>query len=507
MPVPSAITDLSQTAGSNSPSGSESPITTDNYLRSHASFIALLNAALGNGSSVGFTQSGTGADVRTFQSKLREYVSITDFGTLGAGNDAAILQEAINAVQGTSMRLMIPGNTTVQLGTTGVTVTGALKLIGDSGRARTAITWTSTTMTAITVTCAAAVYFEGINFSGPSSCTAGGAISLSGTGGVANSFSQIKDCQFTNGYRQVYAPDAYAWEISGSYFNAPVSTGIYVGCTTDQDAGDSTIYGNVFANLGASASAIYQVGSGGLRITDNKMNGGADGYVMDLASGATTSILVFTGNSVENQTTAGVRMVNTAGGGSFSQVLIDGNQFAYQATPILLNDASVFILGACISNNVITAASGTGTTAAITCTAVPRALITGNIIYGSGTTVLGISVGSLSVDSRVSDDNLIYGCATDTSIAHTNVVASASSIALPTGFDVVQISGTTGITSIASGSAWKGKRVTLYFQGALTVTDGSNLTLAGNFTTTAGDTLTLVCYDGTNWAEESRSVN
>lgn len=40
MPVPSLITDLSTTAGSNSPAGSESPALIDDYLRAHASFIA-----------------------------------------------------------------------------------------------------------------------------------------------------------------------------------------------------------------------------------------------------------------------------------------------------------------------------------------------------------------------------------------------------------------------------------------------------------------------------------
>lgn len=44
MPVPAAITDLSTTAGSNSPAGGESPILTDDYLRAHASFIAQLYA-------------------------------------------------------------------------------------------------------------------------------------------------------------------------------------------------------------------------------------------------------------------------------------------------------------------------------------------------------------------------------------------------------------------------------------------------------------------------------
>lgn len=40
MPVPSAITDLSIIPGSNYPSGTESPATLDDYLRTHAAFIA-----------------------------------------------------------------------------------------------------------------------------------------------------------------------------------------------------------------------------------------------------------------------------------------------------------------------------------------------------------------------------------------------------------------------------------------------------------------------------------
>lgn len=99
MPVPSAITDLSQTAGSNSPSGSESPITTDNYFRAHASYIALLNAAVGNGTAVGVTQSGTGAIARTVQARLREFVNISDFNPTADGttDDLTPLTNFINS--------------------------------------------------------------------------------------------------------------------------------------------------------------------------------------------------------------------------------------------------------------------------------------------------------------------------------------------------------------------------------------------------------------------------
>lgn len=84
-------------------------------------------------------------------------------------------------------------------------------------------------------------------------------------------------------------------------------------------------------------------------------------------------------------------------------------------------------------------------------------------------------------------------------------VASAAALPLPTG-NVFHVTGTTGITSITSTNFQAGVMITLIFDGALTVTDGSNLKVAGNFTTTADDTLTLV-YDGTNWYEVCRSVN
>lgn len=84
-------------------------------------------------------------------------------------------------------------------------------------------------------------------------------------------------------------------------------------------------------------------------------------------------------------------------------------------------------------------------------------------------------------------------------------VASASTIAIPLGQRVVNISGTTGITSITA-TGHNGAVVTLIFASTPTVTDGSNLKLNGNFVATADDTLTVAC-DGTNWYEVARSAN
>lgn len=83
-------------------------------------------------------------------------------------------------------------------------------------------------------------------------------------------------------------------------------------------------------------------------------------------------------------------------------------------------------------------------------------------------------------------------------------VASAAAIT-PSG-NIFHVTGTTNITSITSTTVIAGTTITIIFDDVLTFTDGSNLKLAGNFVTTADDTITLT-YDGTNWYEVARAVN
>lgn len=92
----------------------------------------------------------------------------------------------------------------------------------------------------------------------------------------------------------------------------------------------------------------------------------------------------------------------------------------------------------------------------------------------------------------------------DTAALSTRDIASAAAITVPGGSDFWNVTGTTTITSVAG--SWEGRTVTLKFAGILTFTDGSNLKLAGNFVTTADDTITLIHRSGT-WYEVARSVN
>ncbi len=127
------------------------------------------------------------------------------------------------------------------------------------------------------------------------------------------------------------------------------------------------------------------------------------------------------------------------------------------------------------------------------------------IVNGSsfeGTTGLAIQF------SHTNDGDKVSGCISDKSDA----VASATTIDVPLEFDAVLVTGTTNITNINTATAngrsnFEGRMVTLVFAAALTVNDTTgNLELAGNFVTTANDTLT-VQWRNARWYEISRSAN
>lgn len=83
MPVPSSITDLSQTPGSNSPAGSESPALLDDYLRTAFAFIAQLRDGVVSAPPVDLASAATtdiGAQNSPFI-RITGTTTITSFGT------------------------------------------------------------------------------------------------------------------------------------------------------------------------------------------------------------------------------------------------------------------------------------------------------------------------------------------------------------------------------------------------------------------------------------------
>lgn len=150
----------------------------------------------------------------------------------------------------------------------------------------------------------------------------------------------------------------------------------------------------------------------------------------------------------------------------------------------------------------------------------------GQTANSSGSTFIGTQAGkTLSTNNRlVIDSNTTYSPAGTTGLIYGEFdnrllkvggsfvnlkgtdVASATTTALGVG-NQFHITGTTAITTLNTCDASNsGRMVRLIFDGILTFTDGNNLKLAGDFVTSADDTISLVC-DGTTWYELARSVN
>lgn len=133
-------------------------------------------------------------------------------------------------------------------------------------------------------------------------------------------------------------------------------------------------------------------------------------------------------------------------------------------------------------------------------------------IWFTGTTAADLNIHDNAANLADTAKNIVYGSPTTTRYRqHDNSwgagmpsVASATTVTLPSDGRVFNITGTTSITSVTASRA--GREVVLKFAGALTFTDGSNLKLAGSMSTSADDTISLIC-DGTNWYETGRSAN
>ena len=261
---------------------------------------------------------------------------------------------------------------------------------------------------------------------------------------------------------------------------------------------DCVVSGNVIRT--ATAYGIISQNCINININDNSVNdAGGSGVIFSVCDQMTIS-----NNHFINVDLSGIR--DQTASSNFS---IKGNRIHNAARDVTTGDKyGIFLQGGTdlqIAHNIISDANtnmehgiyisgGTQTSQSVY----------GNIVLNA--TGTAFRVGSSADDFFILRDNAFVG----TGGAATNNpdivdVASDSTVTLRTYQDTFRITGTTGITSLTA-AGHTGHRVTLIFSDVLTVTDGSNLRLAGNFTTSANDTMTLIC-DGTNWFELSRSAN
>jgi hypothetical protein len=95
-------------------------------------------AASGGSALVGFLQSGTSATARTAQSKLRDTLSVKDFGATGDGstNDAPAIQAAITAAATLGQTVFFPAVASYYRIAAALTVPAGVKLVGEGFASR-----------------------------------------------------------------------------------------------------------------------------------------------------------------------------------------------------------------------------------------------------------------------------------------------------------------------------------------------------------------------------------
>lgn len=231
--------------------------TVDDLNDADAATLAAL-AVSGGAALVGFIQAGSGADARTVQAKLREWISPEDFGAVGNGSavDTSALQEAINT--GNSVR-----------GTPGATyLTGPLT----ASTAGQTFDFSGCTVKRINGSTHAAI----LTLTGSRQTVVGGrwdGNKANQSGGAGDKFNHAAvtitgdDCAVL----QINDVDSWGIGIKGNGCSYPIirgnrSTaadlyGVYVESTASDEYG-CDISGNVISSVGIpGASGIYLTGS------------------------------------------------------------------------------------------------------------------------------------------------------------------------------------------------------------------------------------------------------
>lgn len=299
---------------------------------------------------------------------------------------------------------------------------------------------------------------------------------------IDGSESGLTDCRSDGGQYSVYTTgNASNFTINGGdHYEGATNTGLKL-------QGTRTRIQNALVRITVNNAVGIYIGNSEIGISNCESSGTGSttgNLALDVPAGATAYRI--TGSRFGSQN-AGADVCRLAEGGNFQ-------------------------------GNIVECASPTGTGLELINPPNNPGVIDGNTIYGGTNSILHTSgngrwkIGCNRLDSAVSPGTFLpmtvtagftlYGDYYDGSPPS---VASVAALSLPqTGATTFSITGVTGITSI-NASGFTGKTVVLVFTGILTVTNGANLKLTGNFTTAAGSALTLAC-DGTNFYEVGRKA-
>lgn len=453
---------------------------------STAGYLLQTNGAGTDPTWVGFNNGGTGSTARTWNNKLIGLVDPYDFGAVGNGStdDSTALQNAVNYCV-TNKAILNLGNGSYKTSSS-ISITGAVTILGAGIFASKVLPTSTTKCFAINTT--DAVIMRDFQITYTTTPSAGSNIPAIEVTAASN---ENIHSVFTNLY--IGLPyigfsflKASAWTIEGCYFNTSTSSTGAIGVIVDNqnliDSGDSVITGSTFFGAapggGVTTTGINWVGSGGLRVTNNKFNGQTTAFLGVLpANKATGDIFIFN-NSMENLTTG--FSFSSGATSSFNFIQISNNEI-WAVNPVVINAGSAtFLRGIIVTGNTFkfdNTAYGVRLIGAVS-----NFTISGNVFYSLIAGATGINVdaatdGAIGVNSY--NSNVATHVVTNASPAVQQVgdllLATYTASASATLSDIVNLT-----------SAYRGFRIV--WHNLIPATTGVNLQLqvyeAGAYVTT-----------------------
>lgn len=283
----------------------------------------------------------------------------------GTTDASGALQAAIDAAQSSKRPLYLHGDFKIN---TTLLITNHLTIIG-SGKESARLMLGSATMNAVEINTARSVTLSSFGFGSLTSGgqTAGDCVVVGTTSPTVNSLSRFHDLGFFNVWGAIdFKRAAYFHVHRCIVIEYGDSHAIRVRNLENADEGDSTIDFNIFYKDAAetTGAAILYESSGGLKVVSNKMLSGAYGLHLDyeaLDALDGTGNLIISGNSMENQHSAGVMLEQQGGTAVFDRIQIHDNQISVlDGATGILSDAGgrAWIKMLSIRGNVLGVAAG-----------------------------------------------------------------------------------------------------------------------------------------------------
>lgn len=368
--------------------------TTNTRLAAGTSGYALIATGAGADPAwTGFTQSGTGAVVRTWLSKAQDVLHGTDFGIVADGvtdNATALLNLEAKAVA-TQKKIVLPPG--IIHSTASLTLTGSLTIEG-AGSQLTTLSFATGVDGIIT----GEFTLEARNLKITTNATA---IRI-GTALATNFFSVVENVYCFSPAIGIEVINGAVTRILNSQINGYTSAGITISSPLNPDGGDCLIDGCwILANGGvaggASQAAIFHTSGGGWKIVNNKMVGGNRGYWHRADYATVCSSVIISGNSIEGMAQQGIAFSNLSSTvGDLYNVIVADNQGGSDGAFVYMEATGSRTWMHIVDIDPGNVRCSNGVTAALSIDGAEGLIVSGGTVGNVGTGATAVVIGSLA---------------------------------------------------------------------------------------------------------------